>query len=131
MNHDSANVVRGGQAHVFPGLATVERFVNSIAPRGTLAVVGLAAPDPDHGRIGRSDGNVADGRDAFLIEHRLPGCAVVGGFPDAAGGRAHVHDVGIDFDDCEVINAPAHHGGTNLAKFQILEFICRTLRRRC
>ena len=123
MNHHAADVMGVGEAHVLPGLAAVGGLVNAVAPGRTLAIVGFAGADPDDRRIGRRDGDVADGGDAFLVEDRLPGGAIVGGFPDAAGSHADKNNIRIAFDDCEIVDAAAHDRGTDFAEFQRFEFV--------
>ena len=121
VDDDSSDVLGLLQAHVLPSLACIDGLVNAVAPRGALAVIGLAASDPNNRRIGRRDGDVANGGDPFFVEDRFPGGAVVGGFPNAAGGCAHVDDVRIALDHGEIIDAAAHDRRPNLAKFQVLE----------
>src|SRR6266550_1151108 len=123
MNHDSPDVARGLQPHLLPGLPAVERLVRSIAPGGALPVVRLSCPDPHHRGVRRRNRNVANRRHALFIEYRLPRGAVVSRFPHAPRSRAHVHDVRIALHDCEIVDAPAHRRGANLAEFQILELI--------
>ena len=110
MNDDSADVVCFFQSHVLPGLAGIEGLVNAVAPRGTLAIIGLAGSDPNDRWVRWRDGDVADGRHALLIEDRLPRSPVVRSLPHTAGSCADVNDIRIAF--------AAHHGGANLAKLQ-------------
>ena len=121
-------MVRRLEPHLLPGLAPVERLINSVAPRRTLPVIWLAASHPHHRRIRRRDRDVANRRNAFFIEHWLPSRPVIRGLPHAAGRSAHVHNVRIAFDHGEIINASTHHRGTNLAKLQVLEFVRGILR---
>ncbi len=123
MNYDAPDVPGRLQPHPLPGLSAIERLVRSIAPGGALPVVRFARSDPDDRRVGRRNRDVADRRYAFLIEDRLPGCAIVGCFPNATRSGADVHDVRIALYHGEIIDAPAHRRGANLAEFQILEFI--------
>ena len=53
----------------------------------------FAAADVDDVRIGRGDGEGADGAGRLVVEDRLPGAAGVGGLPDAAVVDADVEDV--------------------------------------
>src|SRR5206468_2344112 len=94
----------------------------------SLTVIRLAGSDPNHRWVGRSNGDIADRRNVLFVEHRLPGRAVVGRLPHSAGSGADVHDIRIAFDHGEVVNAPAHHRGADLAKFQVFEFVRGVLR---
>src|SRR5882724_673039 len=124
MNNDPANMSRRLQPpHFLPGLSAVEGFVRSIAPGGALAVVRLTRADPHHGRVRRSNRDVTYCRYAFLVEYRFPRRAVVGGFPNAAGSRADIHDVWIALHYGEIVDSPAHRGRAKFPEFQILECI--------
>ena len=60
VDHDPGDLLRGAEPHVLPGLATVGRFVDPVAPGGTLPVVVLAGADPDQIGIVRRDGDGPD-----------------------------------------------------------------------
>ena len=130
MDDDAADVVGLLEAEVRPGGAGVHRLVDAIAPRGALAIVGLAGADVEDRRIGGREGEVADGGIGLVVEDGLPGIAAVDGLEDSAGGGADVDDARIGFDDGEVVDASAHGGGADAAEFQVLENgIVRGLRR--
>src|SRR5882762_6506780 len=123
MNHDSPDVARRLQPHLLPGLPAVERLVRTIAPGGALPVVRLASSDPHHGGVRRRNRDVANRRHALFIEYRLPRRAVVRCFPHAPRCRAHVHNVRIALHHREIVDAPSHRRGADLAEFQIFELI--------
>src|SRR5260370_42669708 len=97
MDDHPSDVMRVRKTHVLPRLAGVSGFVDSVAPRRTLAVIRFTAADPDYGWIGRRDRNVSDGGHPLLVKNRLPGSAVVRRFPPTAAGNAHLPDVRIAF----------------------------------
>ena len=67
----------------------------------------------------------------LVVENRRPGDARVHGFENSTGGGAHIDDARIGFDHCEIIHAPAHDSGADVAEFQILESgFVRRLRER-
>ena len=108
-----------GEAHVLPGLAAVGRLVDAVAPRAALAVVVLAAADPDGVGVVRVDRDVADRhRVVEIVEQHFPGGAVVHRLPQAAGGGADVEHRGIGLEHREVVDAAAHRRGTDVAELQ-------------
>src|SRR5207244_3037124 len=84
MNGDAADLERFFEAHVRPGLATVGRFVDAVAPAGGVARVVLARADPDDLRIGRGDRDIANRDGRFAVELVLEGGAAVGRLEQAA-----------------------------------------------
>src|SRR5262249_11241988 len=62
---------------VLPGLTGIGGFVDAVARRHVAADVGLATADVDHVRVGRGDGDGADGGDRLVVEDRLPGDTAV------------------------------------------------------
>jgi hypothetical protein len=110
VEHDFVDVLRLLEPQVGPGLASVERAVEAVADRDAVARVALARADPYDIRVGLVDGDSADRRDRLVIEDWRPGEAAVDGLPDAAGGRAGIHHVGIGLDDLDGGHAAAHRG---------------------
>ena len=53
----------------------------------------LSAGDIDNVGVGSSDGDGADGLSWLVIENRVPGSAVVVGFPDSAVDLAHIENI--------------------------------------
>ncbi len=121
MDEDPADVVGFLESHVNPGLAAVLRLVHTVAPRGTLAVVRLARPDPDGVGFRGSDGYVTDARLGLLVEDRSPRDAAIDGLPDAGRCGGRVDDVGVGLDDGEVVDAASHIGGSDLSETERLE----------
>lgn len=76
-----------------PGKSGVGGFENAKA--AGMAVHRIARTcKKDIGIIG-VDGNGSESDDGEAIGIGSPGCPVVSGFPDAAGGRGHINDIGI------------------------------------
>ena len=86
------------QAHVLPGFARVERFVDAVAGGGIAADAAFAGADIDDVGIGRRHGQAADGGRLLVVEDGLPGGGAIRGFPDAAAGGAEVVSGGIAGD---------------------------------
>ena len=76
-------------------LPRVGGLVDAVAVGEIGPLQALAAADVDDVRVGRRDGEGADGAGRLVVEDRLPGAAVVGGLPDAAVVDADVEDVGL------------------------------------
>ena len=95
IDDDFADGAAVAQANVLPGLASVERFVNSIAVRDVSANAGLACTHVNRVVIGVGHGEAANGSTSLFIENRRPGHGAVGRLPDAAAGRAEIIGRGI------------------------------------
>ena len=67
-----------------PGLAGVDRLINSVAGRQIGALQALAAADVDRFGVGRGDGERADGAGRLVVKDRRPSAAVVVRLPNAA-----------------------------------------------
>ena len=118
-----------GQAHVLPGLAGVLRHVHAVAHH--IAVPDdprLARADPDDVRVARCDRDRANRGDRLIIEDRLECLPGVRGFPQTAGRRAQVVDVGIAGDSRHRRDTPRGRG-SHVTKFQRLRR--RGLLRSC
>ncbi len=72
---DGAAVV---QADVLPGLARVERLVDSIALGDVAADAGFAGADVDGVAVGTGDRQAANGSASLFIEDRRPSHGTVG-----------------------------------------------------
>ena len=121
MDDHAADVVRVAEAEVQPRLAAVERLVHAVAPRGGLAVVGLARAHVDDRGVGGRDGDVPDRRDVLVVEDGLEGHAVVDRLPEAPRGRRHVEGRRPSLHHREVVDAAAHDGGADAPELQALE----------
>ena len=77
---DLRDLLAVAQAEMRPGLAGVGGFVDAVADREIGTLQSLAAADVDDVRIGRRDGDRADGSGRLIVEDRIPGAAVVGRF---------------------------------------------------
>src|SRR5258706_13488235 len=83
---------------MLPGFAGVGRFVDAVTDGKIGALQAFAAAGVDDVWIGRRHGDRADRAGGLIVEDRLPGVAVVGGFPDAAVVDADVEDVRLARD---------------------------------
>ncbi len=95
MDDDAGDVLRIAQAHIGPGVAAVGRLVDSVAPVGAARQGIVAGSYPHYVGIGGSHGHCAHRGDAGGIGDGLPGGAVVGGTPHAAGSRPRKHGVAM------------------------------------
>ena len=122
MDDNLADVPRVRQAHLLPRGAAVQRFIDPVAPRRALPVVGFAGSHPHDRRIRRRHGNRA-GRHhgARMIENRREGDTRVDALENSPRGGGDVNDVGLSrrFDHGQIGNAPARRGGSDAAPFQI------------
>jgi len=89
-DNNSANLAAFFQSCIFERLATVQRFVNTIAVTQCTLVVVFACSYPNYIWIIGIEFNHTDGIRAVFIEYRVPGRSVVGGFPDMAAGNTHI-----------------------------------------
>jgi len=105
--------------HVRPGFTRVGGFIDSVAGGEIRALQSFAAADVNNVRIGRGDGESADGAGGLIVENGIPGVAEVRGFPDAAVDGGHVEHIGLmrnarDGDGAASAEradaAPAHFG---------------------
>ena len=78
------------QAHVFPVLSAIDRFVNAGAVRSIAANRRLPRSDVNRVVVRWRYCNRANGGDVLLIEYWNPGGAAVCCFPDSACNRAEV-----------------------------------------
>ena len=83
------------EADIFPGFASVDRFVDAVAMGNISADTGLSSAHVNHIRIGRRDGDTANGRGLLVVKDGLPSHGAIRGFPDPAAGRAKIVSVGI------------------------------------
>src|SRR5207253_9648038 len=111
--HDAPDVPRIGEARVLPGLAAIERAIDTVAPRRTLAIVRFAGADPDDVRIVCRNRDVANRSRSLLVEQCFERRSIVRRFPKAARGRADVENIRVAFDYCDVVYAAAHIRGSN------------------
>ena len=81
IDDDGRDVFRLFQTHVFPGLPAVKCFVDAIAKRNCVARVRFAGADPNHVRVPRLHGYVADRDGALPLEDRFPGHTAIGRLP--------------------------------------------------
>ena len=80
MNSQSSRLERLFEPHVLPSFATVERFVDAIAPRNTVSGIRFAGSHPYDVRIALGYLDVADGNGVLVVELMLKRNAVVGRF---------------------------------------------------
>jgi hypothetical protein len=125
VDHHAPDVVRLLEPHVRPRLATVERPVDPVSPRGTLAIVGLPGPHPHDPGIARRDGNVTDRRAASVaIEDRGPRRPVVGGAEHPASGRPHEDRRRPTGNRLDVVDAPPERRRADVAPGERTQILC-------
>jgi hypothetical protein len=104
------------EPHVPPGLTAVDRLVDAVAPRRALSVVRLARAGPHDVAVGRRDGDIANReRSARLVEHGLPGDAVVHGLEEPARRGGHEDGGGVARRHIDVVDAAAERRGPDVA----------------
>ena len=129
VDEDPADVLGLREPHVRPGLAAVEALVDAVAEADVTAADVLARPDPDRFRIGRIDGDAADGIRPLAIEDRRPGRAGVLGLPYAARADGDVPGVPPQGMDGDVADAAGHDGRSDAAEGEPREELRREPRR--
>ena len=118
IHRDAVNRLRVIQTEVSPGLAAVCGAANTVANRGTLAVVGFAHPDVDDIGVRRRNGNRANGFVRHIVELRLPVIAAVCRLPKAAGGKADIEKHRVFGGSLNIIEAARHDRRANGAELK-------------
>ncbi len=108
VQQDPVDALGGVEPEMRPALAAVERAVDAVAHRGAVAHVALAGADPDDRRVALVERHGADRRDPLVVEDALPGEPAVLRPPDAAGGGADEHQVGVRLEGVDRRDATAH-----------------------
>ncbi len=119
MNDDAADVPRLVESDVRPRAAGVDRFVDAVAPRRALPVVGFARARPDDVRVRRRHREVADRHHrVHAVEDRRPRRALIRALEDPAARRADVDRVGCarHAGDREIVDAASGVRRTDAAK---------------
>ena len=98
------------QAHVHPGLASVDRLVHSIAVAYGVARIVFAGPDPKDIRVAPGDRHGADRHGCFAIELMRKRDARVGGLDQSTRCGGCPKGVWIRFIDGQVDDSAAHVG---------------------
>ena len=98
VDDDLRDLLAIAQSEVPPGLAGVGGFVDAVAHGEIGALKAFAAADVDDVRIGRGDGDGADGAGGLAVEDGMPGAAEIVGLPDAAVVDADVEDIRLTGD---------------------------------
>ncbi len=89
--HDHfANRARILEANVLPGFSRVHRLPDAVTLADVAANASFAGPHINDVWIGTATAMTADRRRSILVKNRGPGVRAVGGFPDAATGRAEI-----------------------------------------
>src|SRR5581483_12035534 len=81
---NATNVLRVLQSQIGPALAAVFGFVNAVAVVNAALRVVLTCTYPHDRRIAGIEFHISDRKRSFVLEHRIPGEAVVVGLPHAA-----------------------------------------------
>src|SRR5207253_6488557 len=95
IDDDAGDRLRILEAHLREGLAAIGRFIDAVAEARTLAVIGLAGPYPNDVGIRRRNGDVPNRSSRIGVENRRESRAVIDGFPDSAGRKAHVVSIWV------------------------------------
>ena len=90
MYDNTTNMLRLFEADLGEGCATIRGLVHPVTPARALAVVRLTGADIEDIRMALANREVTDTAGFKVLENRLEGCTVVGGFEDAACSRRHV-----------------------------------------
>jgi len=96
--------------HVRPGFTRVGGFIDSVAGGEIRALQSFAAADINNVRIGRGDGESADGAGGLIVENGIPGVAKSVVFPDAAVDGGHVKHIGLVRDAGDATVAASAEG---------------------
>jgi len=112
MNNNAADGAGVAQANERPGLARVDGFIYAVSVNNVAADAGLACAGIDHIRIGRRNGNGADGRRHVFhfVGHGTPGQPSVRGLPDAATHAAEIISVRVADNATDSQHASATEG---------------------
>ena len=119
MYDNTTNMLRLFEADLGEGCATIRGLVHPVTPARALAVVRLTGADIEDIRMALANREVTDTAGFKVLENRLKGGAVVGGFEDAACSRRHVKRGWIRVDNGEVIDTSAHDCGADGAPWQV------------
>ena len=74
-------MVSVGEPNIDERLATVGRFIDTIAPANAIACAGLSGAHPDNVGVGLKDTDITDVRSAVIFENRRPRCSSVSRLP--------------------------------------------------
>ena len=95
-DHDHfADCARVAESNILPGLAAIDRLVDSVAMRNVAANASFARAHVDHVRVRWRNRQASDRRRSLFIENRRPGHGAVGGLPHTTAGTAEVVRRGI------------------------------------
>ncbi len=109
------------QPHQLPGFTSIHTFVNTGAAVVRIARIALARARPDDIGIARCNRHCTNTLHRLIVEDRLPVNTAVYGFPDAAGSRADVQNIGIARIGINRIDPPAHASRAKAARCQPFE----------
>ena len=115
------NVARVTKADETPARTAIRRLVHPASERHRIADVRLAGAHIHHRRVARLQRNVTDGERGLRVEQRLPRGAAIACFPDAARGRADIHDVRVTGHTFHVGRATHHVGRSDAAECEASE----------
>src|ERR1700722_4271194 len=101
------NLLRIIEAEMFPGLARIRRFVDSISYREIGTMQSFAAAHKNNVWIGWRNGNRSDRLRRLVVENRIPGASVVVRFPDSAIDLTYKKNVGLACAARSGASAPA------------------------
>ncbi len=118
------------EAGMCPGLATIERLVDTVAIRHRVARIVFARAYPDDLWIAGRDGHRPNGYDFFFIELMFERHTIVARHDQATSGCGSPPVARILWVDCYVDDAAAHVGWADTAPLERLEILTRNLTRQ-
>ncbi len=68
-------MLRGLQAHIFPGFTAIYRLIDTIAKTDMAATVIFTGSYPDNVRITWINGHITSGVYGLIFKYWCPGCA--------------------------------------------------------
>ena len=118
---DHADMFRLLQAHIGPGLATIQALVDTVAVTDVATGDILPAAHPNGVMVIGVNGDRTDGIGTFGVKHALPGGAGINRLPDPAATDGHVPDAAVLRVQDNIGDAAGHQGRANITHFQAFE----------
>ena len=112
------------QSHMGPGFTSVGGFPYSATRIGRTKDVGFSGANPYDVRVGRRDGQVANGGGALVFENRIEGNSLIDTFPDSTGCRGYPNGIVLTFgaNSFHIGATAADVGRTDELPVQVTEF---------
>src|SRR5262249_40873729 len=104
--NDRTDLLSITQSHIAPGLAAIDRFVETIAHREVRPQrQPFATANVENVRIRWRNSQVADRTRRLIVEDRLPCVAIIGRLPYAAVVDTDIEDIGLPRHTCSAYSA--------------------------